>query len=239
MRIDPGKPFGRLILAVAIRLAILFLWVLRRTCRVEVIEGAERVERLAASGEPVILTFWHNRAILGSNYLIQELVARGYRMTLLASRSHDGEIVARFAAAYGVGSVRGSSSRGGRAALAGAYRALVRDRSAPIIVPDGPRGPAYEYKLGVVALSQMTGAPVLPMGFAARRFRALGSWDRLIVPWPFTRVAVAVGEPQVVPEGLSDDEREQVRQRYQEELARLTRAAEAAVGVTDPLDGGL
>ena len=235
MRIDSTRRSGRLLLALGTRLVVALLGLLRRTCRVEVVEGRERVERIVADGEPVILAFWHNRAIVGANYLIQEMVARGYPMVLVASRSRDGELVARFAGAHGVGSVRGSSSRGGRAALSGSYRALVDDHQAPIIIPDGPRGPAYELKPGVVALSQMAGAAILPLGFAARRSWILGSWDRLIIPRPFSRVTVAAGEPIRVPRKLSTQEREAARRRCEEELMRVTRKAEAAAGVSDPL----
>ena len=235
MRIDPHRRSGRLLLRLVTFLLVAVLGVLRRTCRMEVIEGAERIDRLVETGEPVILAFWHNRAILGANFLIKALVLAGYPMVLVASRSRDGELVARFAGAHGVGSVRGSSSRGGRAVLSGAYRALVKDRVAPIIIPDGPRGPAYQLKPGTVAISQMAGAAILPMGFAARKSWIIGSWDRLIFPRPFSRVAVAVGEPVTVPRELSSEEREAARRRCQDEIDRVTREAEAAVGVSDPL----
>ena len=167
--------------------------------------------------------------------MIETFVRRGYPLVLVASRSRDGELVARFARAHGVGSVRGSSSRGGRAVLSGSYRALVEDRTAPILIPDGPRGPAYELKPGAVALSQMAGAAILPLGFAARRSWIVGSWDRLIIPRPFTRIAVAVGEPVAVPRKLSSEEREAARLHCQDALDRVTRTAEAAVGASDPL----
>jgi len=235
MRIDPQRRSGRLLLALGTRLLVAVLGLLRRTCRMEIVEGAEWIDRLREEGEPVILAFWHNRAILGANFLIEALVRHGYPLILVASRSRDGELVARFARAQGVDSVRGSSSRGGRAALSGSYRALVKDRTAPIIIPDGPRGPAYELKPGAVALSQMTGAAIVPMGFAAHKSWILGSWDRLIVPRPFSRVAVVVGEPLTVPRRLSSDGREAARVSCQEALDRATRAAEAAAGVSDPL----
>ena len=81
----------------------------------------------------------------------------------------------------------------------------------------------------------MAGAAILPMGFAARKSWIIGSWDRLIIPRPFSRVAVAVGEPVTVPRELSSEEREAARLRCQEEIDRVTRGAEAAVGASDPL----
>lgn len=235
MRIDPDRRSGRLLLPIVTRLIVALLAFLRYTCRRTVIEGAERIEHLVETGEPVVLAFWHNRAVLGAIFLIDALLRRGYRMVLVSSLSRDGELSARFSKVYGVDSIRGSSSRGGRAVLSGCYRAVVKERTAPIISPDGPRGPAYELKVGTIAIAQIAGVPVLPLGFAVKRSWALGSWDRLMIPRPFSRVAVAVGEPLAVPRRLSEDEFEAVRLRCQDEIDRMTRAAEAAVGASDPL----
>lgn len=234
MRIDPDRRSGRLLLALVIRLLVAVLFLLRRTCRLEVIEGADRVDRIVREDQPVIVAFWHNRSALGANFLVRAMLERGHRFVLVASRSRDGELSTGFTRYMGSSVIRGSSSRGGRAVLSGCYRAVVKDRESPILIPDGPRGPAYELKPGLVALAQMTGAPILPMGFAARKSWLLGSWDRMIVPRPFSRVAAAVGEPITLPRKLTEDEQEAATLRCKAELDRLTRLAEQAVGASDP-----
>jgi lysophospholipid acyltransferase (LPLAT)-like uncharacterized protein len=90
-----------------------------------------------------------------------------------------------------------------------------------MLIPDGPHGPAYSAKLGVVVLAQMTGAPLLPISFAVDRRWRLGSWDRLIIPKPFARVRMAVGEPITVQRASSSNDLEGYRQRLEESLNEL------------------
>ena len=104
------------------------------------------------------------------------------------------------------------------------------------MIPDGPRGPRYQFKIGVVILAQLAQAPILPMGMAAKRFLVIPSWDRLILPWSFSRIALVVGEPQEVPRQLGTEELETERQRLEVLLSELTRQAEEALGVGDPAD---
>ena len=99
------------------------------------------------------------------------------------------------------------------------------------MVPDGPHGPQYVFKMGVAVLAQTSGAPMLPLGFAAKSAWHLGSWDRLIIPKPFTRVAVVVGKPETVDPALVNDALETERQRLEAVINGATRRAkEAASG---------
>lgn len=235
MRIAPGGRLGALVdraTVWALRAAIAVTY---GTCRRSVVTGAEHLARLAGAGDPVILCFWHNRSILGAGFIIRTLLPAGARLTGLASRSRDGELVAGLGRSFGVPTVRGSSSRGRETAVRALLRAIARDGASPVIVPDGPRGPVYEVKSGTVALSRMTGAPIVPVSFAAHPYRALGSWDRLVVPRPFGRVAIAVGEPWVVARDLGAEELAAADGELRERLMALTRQAEAAVGATDPI----
>jgi lysophospholipid acyltransferase (LPLAT)-like uncharacterized protein len=113
-------------------------------------------------------------------------------------------------------------------------KVVKRHGSSPILIPDGPKGPVYQFKQGVLGMSQITGAPILNMGFAAERSRTLGTWDRMVFPRPFSRIAVAVDPPKEIPRGLSDDELEAERRRLEERLETLDRTAEEAVGAQDP-----
>ncbi|HSE92262.1 MAG TPA: lysophospholipid acyltransferase family protein [Methylomirabilota bacterium] len=198
---------------------------LGRTLRLQVV-GAERVRPLWEAGRPVIYAAWHGRVLMmpwASARLRRTHGAR--RVSVLASRSRDGELVARYAARFGVAAVRGSSSRGG----AGGLRALVdavRNGEDVALVPDGPRGPRGRLKEGVVVLAALTGAPVVPLAIATRPARRLASWDAFLVPLPFARCALVLGQPICVP---ADAGRERAAKDIAQALDETTAAADRLV----------
>ena len=233
MGLNKDSRHGSFLIGVAARLARWVMLLLGRTWKIEVVAGGEHLEALLAEPRPVLLSFWHNRAFAFSYFAYQRLHRRGLDITLLASQSRDGELVTRVCKRWGLNTVRGSASRGGTAALRGLHRAITRRGSSPIMIPDGPRGPLYRFKVGVAVLAQTSGAPILPLGIAAGRFFTLGSWDRMIVPWPFSKLAITVGEPQNVSRGLCAEELESERQRLEQLIDDLTLQAEAAVAAVD------
>ena len=99
---------------------------------------------------------------------------------------------------------------------------MARKNCSPLLAPDGPRGPAYEFKTGGVVLAQVADVPIVPFSFAVDRCWRIGSWDRMIIPKPFSRIAIVVGEPFAVPRGLDQDELErhrlQIEQRMRDQL---------------------
>ena len=210
-----------------------FLRVLTRTLRFEVVAGREHLEELQKSPRPVLVTMWHNRLVLSIGFVLDELHAKGLEITVLASQSRDGELVSRIAHPWGLHTVRGSATRGGLQAIRALYRTIKQRGTSPVVMPDGPHGPLYQFKLGVLVLSQMSQAPLLPLGFAAARYWRIKSWDRIIIPRPFSRVTVAIGAPQAATRGLSAEELEVTRQRQEGILDGLTMEAEAAAGVED------
>ena len=119
--------------------------------------------------------------------------------------------------------VRGRS-RGGSALLREMIR-RVRAGESGGVLPDGPRGPAFEAKSGVLALASATGAPLVPLGIAAAPARRLGSWDRALLPLPFARVRLHYGNPLEVPRSADAAALEDWRARLTEELQRLDRGA--------------
>ncbi|MEM7349759.1 MAG: lysophospholipid acyltransferase family protein [Acidobacteriota bacterium] len=229
MGLDKDTWYGSLLIGIAARLSRWIMLMAGRTWKTEIVSGREHLEALVEASRPVILSLWHNRSIAASFFFYTRLVQRGQRVTLLASHSRDGELATRICQRWGLDIVRGSATRGGRQALRALHRAITRNNSSPVMIPDGPQGPLYHFKVGVAVLAQTSGAPIVPFGVAARRCRTLGSWDRLIVPWPFTRIAVAVGEPQHVSRDLSGEALEAERLRLEEVLNALTRQAEEAV----------
>lgn len=169
-------------------------------------------------GDNVIVAFWHNRLLLMPS------LGAGIPVSILVSHHRDGEIATRALALWGIHTVRGSSTRGGVSGflrLVEAYRA--GDTLA--VIPDGPRGPRYEAKPGVIRLAKATGATIFPVSCAVSRFLRLRTWDRLVVPLPFARVTFLVGEPIDVPRSARGAELESYRLNLADQLTELTRAA--------------
>lgn len=207
-------------------------WMVRAvgfTCRLEWVAGRELVERLVAERRPVLFAFWHQRLFLCSSLFYRRLVRAGYPLTVLISASRDGE----FGTAVGHGLrarvERGSTSRGGTRAVRRLLRAL-RGGSGVLIIPDGPRGPAFEAKRGVPLLAAMSGVPIVPVACATAQRWQLRSWDRMVVPKPFGRWQVAFGEPITVADTSPAAVEEGLRQ-LEAALNRLTEQADAAAGV--------
>jgi lysophospholipid acyltransferase (LPLAT)-like uncharacterized protein len=161
------------------------LW--RATLRIRLV-GREHREAIERSGRPVLHAIWHQRMVAG----IFRFPWRG--VVTMASQSRDGDVIAGFLFWWGYRAVRGSSSRGGGEALAEMEEALRGTTRWAALTPDGPRGPARRCKPGVVRLAEALDAPIMPVGTSARRPRFLSSWDRYLVPMPFSRCAVVFGE---------------------------------------------
>ena len=193
MRADTARRLERARVALAATLLGWFVKALGATWRIEVVEGGEHLDALSGGGPPAILAFWHDRVIVGAYYTGARMArGMGVDVTALTSRSGDGELVARVMRTWGARVVRGSSSTGGREAMWRLRAAVRRHRSSPIMIPDGPRGPARRLKRGTLVLARLSDLPILAMGFAADRHWLLNSWDRMAIPKPFARVRVRV-----------------------------------------------
>ena len=229
MRADSSKRLDRARIAFVTTVLVWFMQTLGRTWRIEVVEGREHLDALCAGGSPAILTFWHDRVILGAYYTGMRLARKGgVDVTALTSRSGDGELVARVMRRWGARIVRGSSSAGGREAMWELRTVVRRHGSSPIMVPDGPRGPARHLKRGILVLARVSGAPVLAMGFAADRHWRLNSWDRLIIPRPFARVRLCVRRFEIDRHSDQEADRDG-HHRLQSLLNQVTHRAEEAV----------
>ncbi len=195
----------------------------RSTVRVERLHF-EHYLGLRARGVPILFALWHGRMLLS----IQ--AHRGEGIVTMASQSKDGEIIAGWLEGNGYAVVRGSTTRGGGEALRRMVRAVRSGRNAALTV-DGPKGPARVVQPGVVQLARLTGAWVLPITSSASRPRFLASWDRYLLPRPFSRGFVAYGEPFPIPRDMPDDA---ALGRIASALDAATAEADAAAGVTPP-----
>jgi lysophospholipid acyltransferase (LPLAT)-like uncharacterized protein len=169
-----------------------------------------------------IYVLWHQRLLCFA------YTHARFRGRLLVSRSSDGEILARVAAGLGFSPIRGSTRHGGSEAM----RALLAEAGSGYdfgITPDGPRGPRQVFKAGAVYLASRTGLPIVPITVAYRRRWQLQGWDRLQLPWPFTRGLIHVGAPVLVPPALDDAGLEAWRLRLQDTLRSHTRTTDEGI----------
>lgn len=189
------------------------------------IENAEIAEKLIADGRPFIACFWHGRMLMIPNAWKYDAP-----ISILISQHRDGVFISRTLRHLGVGTISGSSSRGGGGALVAMVRALRRGEYMGI-TPDGPRGPRMRAAPGAAAAARLSGAVLLPISYSATRRRVLSSWDRFVIPFPFTRGIVRVGQPIEVARGASEDELEHARRRLEADLISLTDALDTELGV--------
>ena len=177
-------------------LAAAYLRLVGRTSQIIWVNRSIRDE-LEALGKGYLYAFWHGRQA----FLVY-LHERAH-VYIMISRSRDGEIIDRVCRSFRLGTVRGSSSRGGREAFLEMKRQLAIGNGVAF-TPDGPRGPLREVQQGVLVLAQMTGLPIVPLAYGAkRRWLFKGRWDEYLVPKLFNRIAMVYGEPFHV--GPGDD----------------------------------
>jgi lysophospholipid acyltransferase (LPLAT)-like uncharacterized protein len=222
------KLLYRLSLVLGPPLFRLLAGLLFATCRITWI-GREHLAKLDRENQPLVVAFWH----YGVFMILSLARAQRRKWVAMVSASKDGEYVARIVESYGFETVRGSRNRGGIGALKGMVKA-VRDRGlSAAIVADGSQGPPLAAQPGAVLLAGHSGAPVLPVGWGADRYWSFRSWDRTVLPKPFARVAVVVGEPLVVPGGLTSEGLEEYRLELDRRLRAIYRRSWAEFGRED------
>jgi lysophospholipid acyltransferase (LPLAT)-like uncharacterized protein len=195
----------------------------RATLRVQILHR-ERYDEAASKGGPILFALWHGRMFLS----IQAHRHEG--IVTMASRSKDGEIIAGWLERNGYFVVRGSSTRGGSEALREMVRRIRGGENAALTV-DGPTGPPRQVQPGIVQLARLTGGWILPVTSSSSRPRFLSSWDRYLLPMPFSRNVVLYGEPFPIDERDSDEE---AQERIGAALDEATCEADRAAGITPP-----
>ena len=205
----------RLVLAVVPVVGAAWLRTTRATMRLS-FHGRE--EALPEDGGPLIYAFWHAQLALMPWMQLRP------PSVVPVSLSKDGEWTARLFSRLNAETVRGSTSRGGANALRGLVRA-VRAGKDLAITPDGPQGPAEQVQPGAVWLARLSGRPLLPVAFAARPCAHVGSWDRMIVPLPFSRGVFEYGDLLWVPRDSDEAGMEEARLELQGRMSAATHDA--------------
>ncbi len=172
----------------------------------------------APPNERYIGTLWHNRLLLFPFVLKRFLPER--QGAALISTSRDGAILADLVERFGFEVVRGSSSKKGASAIRRLAEVIAGGRDV-VITPDGPRGPSYELGQGIIFLAQQSDAQIVPVNMEYSSCWRLKSWDRFILPKPFSSVRVIFGAPHRVAPTATDEEFERERQRLQDAMMQL------------------
>jgi hypothetical protein len=195
-------------------------WLLRiwfATCRVSV-QGADFRRMADEYNNAVIAAFWHYSLFYVFYHLRTESAA------VLVSASEDGDYIARLAENLNFTTVRGSRNRKGLRALKELIGCLKRGEHIGIVA-DGSQGPPLVVQSGAILMASRTGSPVLPLAWSASRYLTFKSWDRTVLPLPFSHIHFCYGEPFFVPPDLSGEKIELYRKQLEERMNELYRQA--------------
>jgi lysophospholipid acyltransferase (LPLAT)-like uncharacterized protein len=223
-RMTPVRRFAwRVVAVIGVGLIRMF-WA---TCRVVRVVGDENMAKALANVPSLIPVYWHQHQLFCAKYLLEQS-ARGLKLGFLISPSVDGEIGVMIVSYFGGHVIRGSATHTGARALRDYYEALVKQGVSPSMTPDGPKGPRFAFKPGAILLSQMSQRPMLPLAYAASR-ASLIAWDKFVIPWPFSRIVIAVGAPRQVPRALKPADLEALQREMAAEMKSLFGVARDAL----------
>jgi lysophospholipid acyltransferase (LPLAT)-like uncharacterized protein len=205
------------------RLVSTLSYAIFRTCRIRFVDK-EYEDRFVAHGKHIIFAGLHEGMMM-LPYHFRDRTGG----VVMVSRSRDGDLIADTVERFGMRAVRGSTGHGGRDALDMMVHALTYEHVSAGVIVDGPRGPALEAKAGAVTLARATGLPIVPGTWWARPIVRVKSWDRTIVPLPFSRIAFAFAEPLFVAPDADDAAMEAARVELTRRLGVARGRAQEAV----------
>jgi len=198
---------------------------LTSTYRIEKVIGEEHIEPFIRGDAVCAPAYWHQHHIIGST-LVRSWIQRGFKACFLVSGSVDGDVPERIARSWGAEVIRGSANQSGALALRDQQR-MMKDGYSIVTTADGPRGPQHEFKSGTVLMARIAGVPIVPIGCAAdRAWYLVRRWDRFMIPKPFARIVIAIGEPVPVPREIALDSLEPVRLNVQQRVMSLMEESE-------------
>lgn len=223
-RLTPMRMFGYRIAVVVAKVFVELLWA---TCRLRFV-GKERYDELVRREQTVVPVCWHQHLLICARFVVSRKHS-GLRPGFMISPSVDGEAPTMLARSYGAHIVRGSGSYTGVRAVLGAHQAI-QDGVSPLITPDGPRGPRFKFKPGAIFAAQIAGKHVVPLAFAAKPAKVMKTWDKFVLPMPFSRIVIAIGEPFAPPKEMSDAEMEQAQREMEKRMLETYEQAARALG---------
>jgi lysophospholipid acyltransferase (LPLAT)-like uncharacterized protein len=155
-----------------------------------VVRWTSRIDRSPPPpGGPFIIAMWHGRLAM-----LHQLRFGDRALVALISSHRDGQLISKCAWYYNILTVTGSTTRGGLVAVRRLIR-LTHEGHSLFITPDGPRGPRMRVNKGIIDIARLSGLPILPAAIGISRGKELNTWDRFLVPAPFSRISIRWGEP--------------------------------------------
>lgn len=182
------------------------------------IENGNKIE------SPVVIAFFHGRMMMLPYFY--NTLRPNKKIKMIVSNHFDGELVGKIVSYIGIDVLKGSSTRGGVKLL----KEIMGIKDFDIgITPDGPKGPAEKVKNGVIYISKITGFPILPVTYSVKKKKILNSWDKFIIPKPFTKGLFLCGEPLYIPKDVDDKALDNYSQLLEERLKNLNKIADELV----------
>lgn len=173
---------------------------------------------------PVVIAFFHGRMMMLPFFY--NFLRPNRKIKMIVSTHFDGELVAKVVSYHGIDILKGSSTRGGVKLL----KEILGLKNFDIgITPDGPKGPAEKVKNGVIYISKITGFPILPVTYSVKKKKILNTWDKFIIPKPFTKGLFLCGEPIYISKDIDDENLENYSQMLEERLKNLNNLADELV----------
>lgn len=186
---------------------------------------ADHLAPLVSTGEAFVIALWHNRVVM-MPFAWRE---KNRPITIFTSDHRDGKLVAYSMGWFGFKTVFGSTKRTDMKTIRTIVRSL-REGNLFGMTPDGPRGPRMRVKEGVVAMARMANVAIIPVAYSCERRLVMNTWDKLIVPLPFTRGVFLWGEPVRMRQGASSEEVEEARLLLERRMTDLTAMADREMG---------
>ena len=198
---------------LAPRIIYFFIWIIFLTCK-------KSFSKTNLTNEPCVVLFWHGRLALMS-FAYVHWWTNGQnpqrRAKVIISDHKDGEIIARVISFFSIDAIRGSSSKGAVKALAQSFREL-KSGIDVIITPDGPRGPYHSVADGAVVIAQKQNAQIQILNYEASKFWQLKSWDKMIIPKPFSKISYTLSPPFSVTDMALEAARGLIKKEMENEL---------------------
>jgi len=220
----PGRRVLYRIYEPILRLAI---FLLHSSYRYQAVIGEEHIERFIRDGAVCAPCYWHQHQLVCAP-LVRRWVRRGFKACFLISSSVDGEVPERIARSWGAEVIRGSANVSGTLALRD-QQAMMKRGYSIVTTADGPRGPMHEFKAGVVLMARVGDVPIVPIGLAASSAWHLRTWDGFVIPRPFAKIIVGIGEPYPIPRDARLDDLEPHRLNVQAAVMSVSRECEDAL----------
>jgi len=208
-----------MLLFLASSIGPILIFLLGKTLRIKWI-GEENLNPIREDKGRVLYAFWHGRM------LILSYSHRWQKIHVLISQHRDGELIASIIERLGFATIRGSTTRGGTKAIFEMAKKGV-DGYDVAITPDGPKGPRFKVQPGTIYIAQRSGLPIIPVTNSAKSRWTLSSWDGFLIPKPFSKAVIMIGEPIYVSPESTPQELEEKKEELEKKLVELTQKADS------------